>query len=218
MAVQKYIDNEADFWKEHFVHLQHKNMVRTNAEPLRLENCHAAFDEFSASHPNAKINAEYFETYCTFEVALTAGIKLRLFIQSSIKGSLMQKKSGDYVKLCDAKFPYNPLPEIHEFLEKLPEYLKELDNFLEKKSCSERRQKLALEFIKAYAAAHIPKNQPWKIEPAESEAAAACADATTTSDSTSATEASVFTLYFPASNTKLTLTDSDFIQKINSIL
>ena len=36
MSLQKYSDTEADFWKEHFVHLQHKNMVRTNALPLRL--------------------------------------------------------------------------------------------------------------------------------------------------------------------------------------
>ena len=194
--MQKYIDNEADFWKEHFVHLQHKNMVRTNAEPLRLENCKTEFDSFIASHPAARITTEFFASYCTFEVALTADIKLRLFIQSSIKGSLMQKHAGEYVKLCDAKFPYNPLPEIDEFLGRLPDYLKELEQTLENKSRSERRQKLALEFIKAYASAHLPKKDSWKIEPA--------------SDGT-------FTLTFSVKNTTIQLTDSDFIQKINSI-
>ena len=165
MSAQKYIDNEADFWKELFVHLQHKNMVRTNAEPLRLENCKSAFEEFAASHPAARITTEYSGSYCTFEVALTANIKLRLYIQSAIKGSLMQKNGTDYVKLCDAKFPYNPLPEIDEFLSRLPEYLKDLEESLENKSRSVRRQKLALEFIKAYAALHIPQNEPWKVEP-----------------------------------------------------
>lgn len=194
MSAQKYIDNEADFWKEHFVHLQHKNMVRTNAEPLRLENCHSAFDEFSASHPEAKINVEYFDTYCTLEIALTSNIKLRLFIQSSIKGSLLQKKSGDYVKLCDAKFPYNPLPEIDEFLNRLPDYLKELETSLENKSRSHRRQKLALEFIKAYASSHL--KQAFTINPNE--------------DGT-------FTLTLPGKSINIQLTEDDFMKKIDEL-
>lgn len=155
MSSQKYIDNEADFWKEHFVHLQHKNMVRTNAEVLYLTDCKAEFDAFIASHPSAKITCEYFPSYCTFEVTLTATIKLRLFIQNNIKASIMQKTGEEYVKICDAKFPYNPLPEIDEFLSRLPDYLKELNETLENKSRSHRRQQLALEFIKAYAGTHI---------------------------------------------------------------
>ncbi|MDD5930767.1 MAG: hypothetical protein PUC37_13275 [Spirochaetales bacterium] len=194
MSAQKYIDNEADFWKEHFVHLQHKNMVRTDAEPLCLENCHSAFDEFSASHPEAKINVEYFESYCTLEIALTSNIKLRLFIQSSIKGSLLQKKSGDYVKLCDAKFPYNPLPEIDEFLSRLPDYLKELETSLENKSRSHRRQKLALEFIKAYASSHL--KQAFTINPNE--------------DGT-------FTLTLPANSINIQITEDNFMQKIDEL-
>lgn len=196
MSAQKYIDNEADFWKELFVHLQHKNMVRTNAEPLRFEDCHAAFDDFISSHPSSHITAEYFSTYCTFEVTLSKKIKLRLFIQNNIKGSLMQKTSSDYVKICDAKFPYNPLPEIDEFLQKLPDYMKELEESLETKSRSKRRQKIAFEFIKAYAAVHVPENRPWKLEPAEN---------------------GTFTLSFPVDNTNIILTDLDFIQKIRSI-
>ncbi len=196
MSSQKYIDNEADFWKEHFVHIQHKSMVRTNAEPLRLENCKDAFEQFKASHSSFHITTEYSLSYCTFEVALTANIKLRLYIQSAIKGSLMQKTGSDYVKLCDAKFPYNPLPEIDEFLSHLPSYLEELSQTLENKIHTERRQKLAMEFIKAYASVHIPKNRPWKLEPSEN---------------------GTFTLSFPVDNTTITFTDLDFIQKINAI-
>ena len=162
---QKYIDNEADFWKELFVHLQHKNMVRTNAQALRLENCKAAFDEFAAAHPDVNISTEYNGSYCTFEVTLTATIKLRLYIQSAIKGSLMQKNGTDFIKLCDAKFPYNPLPEIDEFLAHLPEYLKDLEQSLENKARSYRRQKLALEFIKAYANTHL--KEPYEVHPNE---------------------------------------------------
>ena len=124
-------------------------MVRTNAEPLRLENCKAAFEEFAATHTAVHITTEFSGSYCTFEVTLSVTIKLRLFIQNTIKGSLMQKHGSEYVKLCDAKFPYNPLPEIDEFLARLPDYLKDLEQSLENKSRSLRRQKLALEFIKA---------------------------------------------------------------------
>ena len=196
--MQKYIDNEADFWKEHFVHLQHKNMVRTNAQPLHMADCKAEFEAFVSNHPEAKIFTEYFPSYCTFEVSLTATIKLRLFIQNNIKASIMQKCGPEYIKICDAKFPYNPLPEISEFLSRMPDYLKELEQSLENKSRSERRQKLAFEFIKAYAAAHLPDNQPWNLEPSEA------------GDGT-------FILHFPVKNTKVTLTDSDFIQKISAI-
>lgn len=194
MAALKYSDSEADFWKEHFVHLQHKNMIRTNAEPLRMQDCHAKFDEFIASHPAAKISAEYFSSYCTFEVTLTPAIKLRLFVQNSIKGSIMQKCGPEYVKICDAKFPYNPLPEISEFLEKMPEYLGELEQSLENKSRSERRQKLAREFIQAYAAAHL--KEAFEINPNE--------------DGT-------FMLRLPANNINIHITEDDFMKKIKEI-
>lgn len=188
---QKYIDNEADFWKELFVHLQHKNMVRTNAQALRLENCKSAFEEFTGLHPDACITTDYSGSYCTFEVVLTSTIKLRLYIQSAIKGSLMQKNGSDYVKLCDAKFPYNPLPEIDEFLTRLPEYLKELEQSLENKSRTYRRQKLALEFIKAYAKVYL--NEAHEI--------------TVNEDGT-------FNLNLPAMSINIQLSEDNFTQKI----
>lgn len=194
MSLQKYSDTEADFWKEHFVHLQHKNMVRTNALPLHMADCKAEFEAFTASHPDAKISCEYFPSYCTFEVTLTTTIKLRLFIQNNIKASLMQKCGPEYIKICDAKFPYNPLPEISEFLAGLPNYLAELSQSLEKKSRSNRRQKLALEFIKAYASAHL--KQAFTIKPNE--------------DGT-------FNLALPAKSINMQITEDDFMQKIAEI-
>lgn len=194
MSLQKYSDTEADFWKEHFVHLQHKNMVRTNALPLHMADCKAEFEAFTASHPDAKISCEYFPSYCTFEVTLTTTIKLRLFIQNNIKASLMQKCGPEYIKICDAKFPYNPLPEISEFLAGLPNYLAELSQSLEKKSRSNRRQKLAQEFIKAYASAHL--KQAFTIKPNE--------------DGT-------FNLALPAKNINMQITEDDFMQKIAEI-
>lgn len=194
MSLQKYSDTEADFWKEHFVHLQHKNMVRANAQPLHMADCKAEFEAFTASHPDAKLSCEYFPSYCTFEVTLTTTIKLRLFIQNNIKASLMQKCGPEYIKICDAKFPYNPLPEISEFLAGLPNYLAELSQSLEKKSRSNRRQKLAQEFIKAYASAHL--KQAFTINPNE--------------DGT-------FNLTLPAKSINIQITEDDFMQKIAEI-
>ena len=194
MSNQKYSDTEADFWKEVFVHLQHKNMVRTNAQPLRMQDCKQEFEAFTASHPDAKIFCEYFPSYCTFEVSLTASIKLRLFIQNNIKASILQKNAQEYIKICDAKFPYNPLPEIHEFLEKLPAYLTELEQSLEKKSRSHRRQQLALEFIKAYANTHL--KEPYEVHPNEDGS---------------------FTLTLPANNINIQLTEENFIQRIKEL-
>lgn len=194
MSLQKYSDTEADFWKEHFVHLQHKNMVRANALPLHMADCKAEFEAFTASHPDAKISCEYFPSYCTFEVTLTTTIKLRLFIQNNIKASLMQKCGPEYIKICDAKFPYNPLPEISEFLAGLPNYLAELSQSLEKKSRSNRRQKLAQEFIKAYASAHL--KQAFTINPNE--------------DGT-------FNLALPVNSINIQITEDDFMQKIAEI-
>ncbi len=194
MSLQKYSDTEADFWKEHFVHLQHKNMVRANALPLHMADCKAEFEAFTASHPDAKISCEYFPSYCTFEVTLTTTIKLRLFIQNNIKASLLQKCGPEYIKICDAKFPYNPLPEISEFLAGLPNYLAELSQSLEKKSRSNRRQKLAQEFIKAYASAHL--KQAITINPNE--------------DGT-------FNLTLPAKSINMQITEDDFMQKIAEI-
>ena len=194
MSLQKYSDTEADFWKEHFVHLQHKNMVRANALPLHMADCKAEFEAFTASHPDAKISCEYFPSYCTFEVTLTTTIKLRLFIQNNIKASLLQKCGSEYIKICDAKFPYNPLPEISEFLAGLPNYLAELSQSLEKKSRSNRRQKLAQEFIKAYASAHL--KQAFTINPNE--------------DGT-------FNLALPVNIINIQITEDDFMQKIAEI-
>lgn len=194
VSTQKYIDNEADFWKEHFVHLQHKNMVRTNAQPLHMADCKAEFEAFTASHPEAKISCEYFPSYCTLEVNLTATIKLRLFIQNNIKASMLQKCGPEYIKICDAKFPYNPLPEISEFLSKLPDYLTELSQSLENKSRSIRRQKLALEFIKAYAKKHL-KN----------------------AFTVNSSEDGTFTLNLPANSINIKITEDNFMQKIAEI-
>ena len=108
----------------------------------------------------------------------------------------MQKAGNDFVKLCDAKFPYNPLPEIGEFLEKVPDYLKELDQALENKNRSESRQKLVLEFIKAYAKKQLPSTTSWEVIKNQN---------------------GTFTLTLHSDKKKLELSELDFVEKINKL-
>ena len=62
---------------------------------------------------------------------------------------IVQIMDKDFVKICDAKFPYNPFPEISEFLENRNNYLVELEH--KKNEFVRTQKKLAItnEFIKA---------------------------------------------------------------------
>lgn len=159
-----YNDVEADFWKELFVHVQHKNMVRIGAEKLTFSQCKPVIDDFSARHPEYKIDTDYSSSYCTWEVFVTKTIKLRLFIQASIKATLLQFDGGDYVKIADAKFAYNPFLEIEEFLSHSKEYEGELSSIKTKQLHTKAQLKTAREFIKARC--HLdydPKNIVWNL-------------------------------------------------------
>ena len=149
MSALKYSDREADFWKEIFVHLQHKNMVRSGAERLSLADLPAAVERFAFAHPEITANYEIKTSSASWEVPVTSTIRLRLFIQNQIKASLLQHQGSDFVKIADAKFPYNPFPEISEFLSRRDQYEVELNSRLEKAARCDRRTRLAYNFIKA---------------------------------------------------------------------
>lgn len=144
-----YDDIEADFWKEHFSHVLHKNMVRIDAEKLTFDNCAGIIEGFKTRHPDLNPDINFYPTYATFELFITSNVKLRLYIQNQVKGSLLQFDEGDYVKIVDAKFPYNPFPEIEEFLSHMDEYCVELNSLLNKTVHSKKQMKVAQEFIKA---------------------------------------------------------------------
>lgn len=161
-----YDDIEADFWKEHFSHVLHKNMVRIDAEKLTFDNAAGIIEGFKSRHPDLKPDVNFNPTYVTFELFITQSIKLRLYIQNQVKGSLMQYDEGDYVKLVDARFPYNPFPEIEEFLSHMDEYLKELELLLDKTVHSRKQMSVARQFIIANLNKKF-KTSPdisWKLE------------------------------------------------------
>lgn len=160
-----YDDVESDFWKEIFVHLQHKNMVRSGAEQLLLGDVSEVFQKFSLAHPELQPQSQVSGSSASWEIFITSTIKLRLFIQSGIKASLLQKKGADFVKIADAKFPYNPFPEISELLSNRNSYEREIFRLKEADEKSERKNKLSAEFIKAYAAEKFANRvSSWNLE------------------------------------------------------
>lgn len=142
-------DIYADFWKEQFVHLLHKNMVKTETETLVFENAQKAFDRFSFAHPEVKVQIEFSQSYVTWECFITPVIKLRLYIQNQVKASLLQKSGSEFVKLADAKFPYNPFAEIAELLKNKDSLVVELEQLEEAAAKKQRQLALLREFVKA---------------------------------------------------------------------
>lgn len=145
-----YDDVESNFWKEHFSHLQHKNMVRTNAERLAFDSVVSEIEKFNQENPELNGLMENSGSYITWEAFVTNKIKLRLFFQGQIKGSLMEKQGSDFVKIADAKFPYNPFSEVKEFFQNKDMYLKELAKEKKDNLESNMKNKIAGEFIRAY--------------------------------------------------------------------
>lgn len=162
-------DVEGDFWKDIFVHIQHKNMVRTNVEKLTLENAEEAFDAFARKFPEINVNISKYSSYTTWETFITSDVKLRLFIQNQIKASLMKGQNDDWVKIADAKFPYNPFPEIEEMVNNREKYSKALAELKIEKLQNNKKMKIAGEFIKAYLQNKFPAGCgiTWKLNPSE---------------------------------------------------
>lgn len=159
----------ADFWKDKLVHLMHRNMVRAGAERLMLQDVKNEFDAFSQKHPDFSAQTNIASSSATFEFAFAENLKLRLFIQNQTKVSIMQKQGSDYVKLCDARFPNNPFPEIDTFLELLPEYLKTLGIQKTMQLQNGRRHRLAREFITALLKKkYKSKGVVWQLEDKDS--------------------------------------------------
>lgn len=144
------IDIEGDFWKDILVHLLHHNMVKASGQRLALSDSQKAFDLFSQKHPDKKTEIQLSSGYSVWEMFITSTIKIRVYIQSQVKVTFLQKTSdSDLIKLADAKFPNNPFDEIELLLEKIPEYEQELS---EKKNQYVRilkKQKITGEMIKA---------------------------------------------------------------------
>lgn len=159
-------DKESDFWKEKLNQYQHMNMTRTGAERLSFQDVPLEIKKFENAHPGLGAKTTDNTSYITWELPVTSTVKLRVFFQSQIKVSLMQTAGGDPVKICDAKFPYNPFPEIEAFVKNIPDYKKDLDQLLKAHLQLSKKQKIAGEFIKAFASSKISSEKYlWQLVP-----------------------------------------------------
>ncbi len=145
--VQK--DIESDFWKEIFRHLQHRNMSRVEAKRLALSETPEEIENFRKKHPDIIFHVENKASYITWETEITETIKLRLFIQTQIKASLLQENNGEWIKIADAKFPNNPFPEIELLLLNREKYKNDLQNEKKSSQISSVQTKITVELIKA---------------------------------------------------------------------
>ena len=141
---------EEDFWKDIFIHLQHKNMMRIAGEKITLENCQKEFDRFSLIHPEIEVFLNKEEDFKSFEFFISPKLKFRLYIKEQVKASLLEKNSNEFIKVADAKFVNNPFPEILEFLQNKDSYFVEIERSNHNKNKLQRKLNLAGEFIKAY--------------------------------------------------------------------
>lgn len=159
-------DIEADFWKDVFVHMQHKNMVSTTSGPLSISDCNDVFKSIQERHKDLKIEITNAASYITWETFISDEIKLRLFIQNGIKATLLQKNNGDLIKIADAKFPYNPFPQIEELFETREKLLQKLEEEKKDSVYKNRQLQIAMEFIKAYAAQKFDEipDVLWKLD------------------------------------------------------
>lgn len=163
------VDLEGDFWKDIFVHLQHKNMVRTDVQRLTLSNAQEFFDSFARNFPDIKTEITNASSYITWETFITSSVKLRLFIQNQIKASLLKVEGGDLVKIADAKFPYNPFPEIQELVTNKDYYENALNQLYVEQLHNNMQLKIAREFAAAIVEKRLAskKDAIWNIELAE---------------------------------------------------
>ena len=143
-------DIESDYWKDIFTHAQHRNMCRIGAERLSYQDAPAVIEEFNKKHP--EINAIVNDTgsYITWETSVTKTISLRLFIQSQVKGTLLQYNKGEQVKIADAKFINNPFPEVEAILANREKYEQDLKETITENLHNDMKVKVGGEFIKAY--------------------------------------------------------------------
>lgn len=153
-----------DYWKEKLNYLQHKNMSKKDGEYLTKEMALSEIKKFSRKYPAIKTDLVDNSSYITWEAFVSKNIKLRFYLQSQIKISFMEIIDGVFTKVADAKFPYNPFPEINEFFDKADVYLSEYSTEKNKSKQLKMKQKITYEFIKALLMKKIDGKKNYTID------------------------------------------------------
>lgn len=158
-------DNTGEFWRTRFVELQKINMRTAGRERMNMENAPALIKEFEEKNPGVNSKVTVNETNVDWEIILSAELKMRFFVQNQVKGSIMQKVDAGFVKLADAKFFSNPIPEIQDFVEKFSDMQQEFSDWKIQGQKYGKLQKITGEFIKAIVMDKIKgQNIQWQLE------------------------------------------------------
>lgn len=158
-------DNTGEFWRTRFVELQKINMRTSGRERMNMETAPALIKEFEEKNPGVNSKVTVNETNVDWEIILSAELKMRFFVQSQVKGSIMQKVDAGFVKLADAKFFSNPIPEIQDFVEKFSDMQQEFSDWKIQGQKYGKLQKITGEFIKAIVMKKIKgQNIQWQLE------------------------------------------------------
>ncbi len=158
-------DNTGEFWRTRFVELQKINMRAAGREKMNMETAPALIKEFEEKNPGVNSKVTVNETNVDWEIILSAELKMRFFVQNQVKGSIMQKVDAGFVKLADAKFFSNPIPEIQDFVEKFSDMQQEFSDWKIQGQKFGKLQKITGEFIKAIVMDKIKgQNIQWQLE------------------------------------------------------
>lgn len=158
-------DNTGEFWRTRFVELQKINMRASGRERMNMETAPALIKEFEEKNPGVNSKVTVNETNVDWEIILSAELKMRFFVQNQVKGSIMQKVDAGFVKLADAKFFSNPIPEIQDFVEKFSDMQQEFSDWKIQGQKFGKLQKITGEFIKAIVMKKIKgQNIQWQLE------------------------------------------------------
>ena len=158
-------DNTGEFWRTRFVELQKINMRAAGRERMNMETAPALIKEFEEKNPGVNSKVTVNETNVDWEIILSAELKMRFFVQNQVKGSIMQKVDAGFVKLADAKFFSNPIPEIQDFVEKFGDMQQEFSDWKIQGQKFGKLQKITGEFIKAIVMKKIKgQNIQWQLE------------------------------------------------------
>ncbi|MCR5496161.1 MAG: hypothetical protein K6F15_11060 [Treponema sp.] len=158
-------EESGEFWRQKFSEMQKKNMKALGRDRMNMQNVEELVNNFCRLHPTVKNTLKITSNSADWELPLNAELKMRFFIQGQVKGSIMQRAGAGYVKVADAKFFSDPIPEITEFLAEFAGYERELNSWQTEREKLVKVQKLTGEMIKALLKKKFAgQNVLWNLE------------------------------------------------------
>ena len=162
-------EEAGDFWRTKFAALQQKNMTATGRIRLTVQNIREEAAAFSEKFPSVPISLSENGSGMEFEAELSSELKIRLFVQNQVKGSILQRTEAGFIKLGDAKFWTNPFPELDDFVNHFDEYQAELEEWSAGRQKFLKMQRLTGEMIKSILRKKLDgKGVVWFLEPTDS--------------------------------------------------